>query len=73
MTELTKPVRRVTTIRHWKGDTRVVVGLQPDYVTLREKGRQHGYTLPLASLWQWAAEREAERLAAEKKAKRRSA
>jgi hypothetical protein len=75
MTHLHKPVARRIHLapRGGRGNAiDVVVTLYPGGVIgLRDKGRRREYTLPLTTVYYLAAEAEAKRIMAERKAKRK--
>lgn len=77
MTPLRKPVYRVTTttrIRERGKLREIVVGLEPgDVVTVRLKGTRTTYTLPVSAVFYRAATLEADRIRAERRAKRKGA
>jgi len=74
MTTLHKPVKRSVQLIPKGGGSRleVVVTLYPGGVIgLRDKGRRKEYTLPLSTVYYLAAEAEARRIMAERKAARK--
>ena len=74
MTQLRKPVKRSLSLvgkGSWRRE--IIVTLYPGGVIgLRDKGRRREYTLPLATVYMLAAEAEARRILAERKAKRKA-
>lgn len=75
MTHLRTPVKRSVSLIPRGGTGNhldVVVTLYPGGVIgLRDKGRRKEYTLPLTTVYYQAAEAEAKRIIAERKAKRK--
>ena len=73
MTRLHKAVKRTVALVPRGGGSRleVVVTLYPGGVIgLRDKGRRKEYTLPLSTVYYLAAEAEARKIIADRKAKR---
>lgn len=73
MTALTKIIRRLVQIEVISGHRRaMILSLYPGGVIgLREKGRRKELTLPLLTIYMRAAEAEAQRIIAERKATKR--
>ena len=59
-TKLTKPVTRETGV-HYR-DKPIMVMLDGAVIRMWEKGRRHKYTIDIASVFQFAYSKEAERL-----------
>jgi hypothetical protein len=74
MTQLKKPVRRVTENSRSASGRAFVIELRPgatDTVFIREAGRRIGYTVPVQKIFQLGARLEADQKRAERAAKRK--
>jgi hypothetical protein len=72
MTPLIKPVRRQTqgTYKHY--GRKIVVSLFGDTISLRLKGTRTSYEIPVAHLLDYLCRREAQRVTAERKKRKKS-
>jgi predicted amidophosphoribosyltransferase len=72
MTSLTKPVRRQTIATYKHHQRKIVITLFADTLSLRLKGTRTSFEMPIAHLLDDLCRREAQRIAAERKKRKKS-